>query len=398
MAPRLLVANLDCESEYALAADVTLAPRELELAPAATEASAAIGTLLRVFLDDRDRLWLPAAVDASRVPPVEGVSADPECIHGPLDADTGYRDVLSWGSSTSIDALIKDRARTANAPDLDGPIVDSLWSMPKSPSDIAARANDRARCLELTEMIGCALPGARMVKSATDLALHLEDGGARAAPDEEWIVKSRFSAAGRWRFRGRGRFPLEKRDTATVEHLFERFGQLVFEPWMARSDDFGCTAVLTADALCIAGFHRQEVDGQGRFRGLEFTTGSSSTPWFTSREARALQGVVEVVGMQLRKLGYVGPFGVDAWRFQDANGNIGFEPLGECNARMTMGLVARAWAERLAAAGKLGKDQSVRLRIGKEAAPCDEGVQVVSLLLPGGGDGLGAWLQMRGGG
>ena len=142
MAPRLLVANLDCESEYALAADVTLAPRELELAPAATEASAAIGTLLRVFLDDRDRLWLPAAVDASRVPPVEGVSADPECIHGPLDADTGYRDVLSWGSSTSIDALIKDRARTANAPDLDGPIVDSLWSMPKSPSDIAARANE----------------------------------------------------------------------------------------------------------------------------------------------------------------------------------------------------------------------------------------------------------------
>ena len=49
----------------------------------------------------------------------------------------------------------------------------------------------------------------------------------------------------------------------------------------------------------------------------------------------------------LRSAGYVGPFGIDAWRYRRDDGAIVLNPLGEINARMTFGLVEWARAERL---------------------------------------------------
>ena len=57
----------------------------------------------------------------------------------------------------------------------------------------------------------------------------------------------------------------------------------------------------------------------------------------------------------LRREGYVGPFGIDAWAYGNS-----FNPLGEINARMTFGLVAWALAERLGI-------ERLRLRFGSEA-------------------------------
>jgi hypothetical protein len=394
--PRLCIANLDCERDFAMTSVPTGDARAFDLGPAATHTSAAFGTLLRAFLDDTDRLWLPVQVDPARLPAVEGVAANPTLECGAPGAIDRAGAVLSWGCTASTDRLVAISEPAMSPADLEGPIVDALWNLPRCSPESAAHANDRERCLELATMLGCALPGASVVSSPGDLERHLQENGA-ASPDDEWIIKSRFSAAGRWRFRGRGRYPLDERGAATVDNLFSRFGSLIFEPWMTRSDDFGCTAIVTRDALCVAGFHRQSVDSQGRFRGLELTTGSPRTPWFTSREAQVLQGVVEVVGLHLRKLGYVGPFGIDAWRYQDMQGAIGFQPLGECNARMTMGLAARAWVERLLSAGKLNPNERVKLRMGKDdptrLEPCDD-TRVIPLLLPGGDDGVAVWLEV----
>jgi hypothetical protein len=54
----------------------------------------------------------------------------------------------------------------------------------------------------------------------------------------------------------------------------------------------------------------------------------------------------EAVAAALGREGYVGPFGIDAWRYRRADGALVLNPLGEINARMTFGLVAWTAAGR----------------------------------------------------
>ena len=74
--------------------------------------------------------------------------------------------------------------------------------------------------------------------------------------------------------------------------------------------------------------------------------GSGATD-FTDDERRALESATHAVGKRVAEHGYRGPFGIDAWRYRDADGETHFHPLGEINARLTFGLVAHALVERL---------------------------------------------------
>jgi hypothetical protein len=158
-----------------------------------------------------------------------------------------------------------------------------------------------------------------------------------------WVVKAPLSASGRSRYIERkGPLLSDPKSRRTVERLFESHGPLLFEPWMERTADFGCSALLTESELKIVGFHRQMVDIKGQFVGIELPAEVPEMP-------------VDAVAEALRRAGYVGPFGIDAWSYGDA-----FNPLGEINARMTFGLVAWALAERLGI-------ERLRLRFGAEA-------------------------------
>lgn len=416
--PRRLFANLDCESDFALAVSQqsknddaeseeqkhNLPGQAYRLSPAAKKTSAALGTLLRAFLRQEDRLWLPTEVDSARLPALAGLNL-PVLETGDPASLEHLSERSAWGETESC-AGSNDHQENNTTGDeelaapvsLDGALYETLWHLPRVASSNAARANDRASCLELAKTLGAALPGACVLASVDELVAHLDSGGASASPGEEWVLKARFSASGRWRHRGKGRFPVDAREATTIGNLFNRFGPLIFEPWMLRTDDFGCTALVTKDALCLAGFHRQDVDGQGRFRGLEILSGVPESPWFTAREAQVFQGVIELVARYLRTLDYVGPFGIDAWRFEDARGVIGFQPLGEINARMTFGLVARAWIERLLTSQDLQAGESVTLRLGKDdpgELDNTDGCRVLPLLLPGADDPTSAWLEVR---
>src|SRR5207253_3847039 len=83
-------------------------------------------------------------------------------------------------------------------------------------------------------------------------------------------VKAPFSASGRERYLIRKeRLLPDVKSRRTVEHLFERHGPLLFEPWMDRVADYGCAALLAASELRIAGIHRQQVDLKGQFAGID---------------------------------------------------------------------------------------------------------------------------------
>ena len=186
-----------------------------------------------------------------------------------------------------------------------------------------------------------------MIESIRDLDSALSSSEAPSA----WVVKAPLSASGRSRYIERnGPVFVDRKARRTVERLFENHGPLLFEPWMDRTADFGCSALLTPE-LRVVGFHRQMVDIKGQFAGIELP----------AEVPDAMMQVVEGVAAALRKAGYVGPFGVDSWQYRTPDG-LAFNPLGEINARMTFGLVAWALAERLGI-------ERMRLRFGPEAPP-----------------------------
>lgn len=310
---RSILANLLCEDE--------LAPSRRTPSRETLQTVSGLATLLRVFAREGDRLWTPAPVDPERVLHVPGL---PILESGPVEpAD----ELLAWCETPQAGAL-RTQIRTASS--LDAPLHELLWHLPVPAPSIVAKVHHRAFHLQVAEELGCALPGARMVESMAEL-----DRILPSAPST-WVVKAPLSAAGRSRYIERkGPLLPDPKSRRTVERLFELHGPLLFEPWMDRTADFGCSALLTEAKLRVVGFHRQAVDIKGQFAGIELPV--EMPDWME---------VVEGVARALRRAGYVGPFGIDGWDYRK-DGRVVFHPLGEINARMTFGLVARALAERL---------------------------------------------------
>ena len=293
---RLVLANLLAEDDLARLARVG---RPRTPSRETIERVAGLADRLRVFANEGDRLWVPG-------------------IGRPEPAD----EVLAWCETPEAVAL---RKSTRQVSDEDGPLHEILWHLPTAAPEVVAAVNHREFHLRVARELGCALPGARMVESLADLE----------APGP-WVVKAPYSASGRSRYIHREESVLaDPKACRTVERLFELHGPLLFEPWMDRTADFGGSALLTPSGLRVLGFHRQTVDVKGQFVGIELL-------------AEAPPGMMEAVegaGRALQRAGYAGPFGIDAWEYRAPDG-LAFNPLGEINARMTFGLVARALAER----------------------------------------------------
>jgi hypothetical protein len=315
-APRLLLANLLAEDDLEALAHAN-DPRFRRRPPSAGTLNVVAGMAekLAVFCRPGDRLWWPGD------PPPEPAA-----------------EVLAW-CETPQAATLRTAPRSLALP-LDAPLRDLLWHLPVAPPETVAQVHHRAFALRIAEELGCVLPGARMVEALADLDRVLAEPGAPAA----WVVKAPFSAAGRSRFIEReGPRLTETKSRRTVENLFERHGPLLFEPWLERTADWGCSALLTAKGLRIVGIHRQRVDVKGQFAGIDLDSRDLPDP-----DRARLAEVAEGVAAALHRKGYAGPFGIDAWHWRRADGTVVFHPLGEINARMTFGLVA--WAESSAPA------------------------------------------------
>ena len=350
---RRILGNLLFEEELA-AKPVT--PSRSALATAAGAA-----TLLRAFASDGDRLWTPAPVAPERLVPLPYLPI-PELESGPLERLPPVDEVLAWGETPAV-AAHRLRRPPAPLPDLEAPLHELLWRVPPAPPTVVAAVHHRAFCLEVARSLHRALPGARMVSSPAEL-----EGEAG-----NWVLKAPLSAAGRSRYRHpAGESLAEPAVRRRIERLFEHHGPLLFEPWMERTDDFGCVAVVTPDGLRLAGFHRLLVDGRGQFTGIELAPTFQGFDGLTGEERAAMEEALDATARALRQAGYSGPFGVDAWRYRGPHlrdGGTLFHPLGEINARLTFGLVARVlldrWVDRWRGLLGLLPGHRIRLVLGR---------------------------------
>jgi hypothetical protein len=401
--PRLLLGNLDAEEDLARLASPWDAPgqkprRRQPFSALARTQIAGAATLLRTFAREGDRLWTPVPVAAKRLAPVPGLPV-PVLELGPLSRLKPALNLLAWAETPGVAAkrlAPSEKPEKHLAPGT-APLHELLWQLPVSSPEVVARVHHRAFCLGVAAELGCSLPGARRIASIAELAAHLAAGfGETGAAG--WVVKAPLSAAGRARYVERTErtertagTSLSDEARVRVERLLARHGPLLFEPWMARTEDFGAAVLLFPDGPRLVGFHRLVVDAVGRFRGIELR-GELAGIDLPSGERETLERAVSGTAAALRREGYVGPFGIDAWRHRLPDGTVALHPLGEINARMTFGLVARALVDRVREPLGLDPAARVRLLFGKQLP--EEGGTVVPLLLPDTEGGGAAWLEI----
>ena len=171
----------------------------------------------------------------------------------------------------------------------------------------------------------------------------------------EVIVKAALSTAGRDRLRLRA--PPDERALDTIRRL-TAWGPVVVEPWLRRALDLSLLVDVAADgALTVRGLHRFFTSPGGRYLGswvgrptvglspdlARFVTGEGQSPAWIER---ALTRAARVAAAEARRLGYVGPIGLDALIHETPEG-LRLRPLVELNPRLSMGRVALALGRRL---------------------------------------------------
>ncbi len=367
-----IVGNLDCETAYSRSASGRSAAR-LALSQGVRRRLAALSTILRVLAPDATptRLRTLEPVDPARLPTIAGipdVTLEYESSERAARDDDAPR--LPWGETDADPRIPRPQAESTRSS-----LVDALWTLPPASVGAAAIANSRATLLDVADALDERLPGARLVRSLDEL-----DACLAASATSRWVVKAIWSAAGRDRVRGSGADFDRPDDRTYAARLLERDGALLFEPWMNRIADVACSALVDDSGVRILGAHTLVVDAYGRFEGIAI---DDDSPPLEAPSHDRLVRATRQAAEHLAAIGYRGPIGVDAWTYRDPDGNARFHALGEINARLTFGIVARAAIERLdLAAG--------RLVLGRGDAPAN----AIPLLAAGPADDTAAWIEI----
>jgi hypothetical protein len=201
---------------------------------------------------------------------------------------------------------------------------------PAAPAlEVLQTANSRAFCAEL----GQTLDEARYVSSMEMLERAIQD----ARQVETWVLKRPFGFAGSER-RRITRGVLDPSTRGFAERRFRAGRGLQLEPWLRRGHDFALHGYLSAQDAGTARLHvgpliRQHCDPMGRWLRSERCAPDALAP----EHLRLLRHELERSAEGLRALGYFGPFGIDAFEYENRHGQATFQPRSEINARFSMG-------------------------------------------------------------
>lgn len=193
------------------------------------------------------------------------------------------------------------------------------------PLSVLRQVNDRAFHAEL----GLDLPGAAFARSV-DEALAVLSG---ASPTGRWLAKRAFGFAGRGRHVFDGSDVHDEKARTWLERSL-RGGGLEIGPLCERLADFALHGFVDpAGALMLGAPTTQVIDAAGAWQ----TTRRARAGELAPDEALALRDEAARTGDALRRTGYFGPFGIDAFRWRSPDGAARFLARCDVNARYTMG-------------------------------------------------------------
>ena len=125
--------------------------------------------------------------------------------------------------------------------------------------------------------------------------------------------------------------------------------QVVVEPWLERLVDFSVQLEMEPSGLQVLGYTGLVTDARGQFLANTAapTCARSLPPTVTDclrthRAAAAglrdvFAALFDLLSVELQTIGYRGPLGMDAFVYQDPNGQARLKPVVELNPRYTMG-------------------------------------------------------------
>ncbi len=136
-----------------------------------------------------------------------------------------------------------------------------------------------------------------------------------------------------------------------LENAFAHQRTLVVEPWLARVLDFSVQLEMSASGLKLCGYTGLLNDARGQFQA------NFAEPHHHKRiparvvalfrepkdiSTRLLEFYGEIFAaleVELRRVDFTGPIGIDAFIYRDAAGAVKLKPIVEINPRYTMGRV-----------------------------------------------------------
>jgi hypothetical protein len=197
---------------------------------------------------------------------------------------------------------------------------------PHPPFDVLQRVNSRA----FSSSLGATLAGAAFVTELAGASSTI----AKAPPlGRAWRVKRAFGMAGRGqRLIAPG--ALEGAELAFVKAGLEREGGVQIEPDVEIVTELSVHGMLSPGGGFVSGaITRQRCDARGAWLSTE--------PLSPDAEERArektLRDELARVASALDSAGYFGPFGIDAFTYRGAHGEVLLQPRSEINARYSMG-------------------------------------------------------------
>jgi hypothetical protein len=127
--------------------------------------------------------------------------------------------------------------------------------------------------------------------------------------------------------------------------------QLVVEPWLERELDFSVQLEMADDGLKLCGYTGLINDARGQFQANVALPGHQKKipanlialfpepPDIAQRLHALYADIFAMLEEELRRAKYLGPVGIDAFAYRDADGKIRLKPIVEINPRYTMGRV-----------------------------------------------------------
>jgi len=136
-----------------------------------------------------------------------------------------------------------------------------------------------------------------------------------------------------------------------LENKFAHKRELVVEPWLERELDFSVQLEMTANGLKLCGYTGLQCDARGQFvanfaeshhhkRIPAKIISLFTEPKDISNQLLEFYGeVFSALEIELRKIDFTGPIGIDAFVYRTENGAVKLKPIVEINPRHTMGRV-----------------------------------------------------------
>jgi uncharacterized ferritin-like protein (DUF455 family) len=136
-----------------------------------------------------------------------------------------------------------------------------------------------------------------------------------------------------------------------IANAMENQRQLVVEPWLERELDFSVQLEMTVGDLKLCGYTGLLNDAKGQFQGNTAAPGHQKKipanlialfpdpPDIAQRLHALYADIFVLLEEELRRANFLGPVGIDAFAYRDADGKIRLKPVVEINPRYTMGRV-----------------------------------------------------------